>query len=94
METSLSLLMTDSDRHKLKDLALSLKKKEEDFTLYKDTLANLIRRSHDINAILSKIHRRTEQEIKDCEKIILEIKEVLGEAVKVSSDDRIAVSAK
>ena len=77
--TTLKSLMTDTDRHKLKELSISLHKKEQDFITYKDTLANILRRSYELTAIIQKLHRRTEQEIKDCEALITEIKTVLGE---------------
>ncbi|MBM3701734.1 MAG: hypothetical protein FJW63_01875 [Actinobacteria bacterium] len=77
--TSLKNLLTDTDRHKLKTLAVSLKKKEVDLASYKDTLANILRRMYDLTAIVQKAIRRTEQEQGDCNTIIAEIKDVLGE---------------
>jgi uncharacterized coiled-coil protein SlyX len=72
-------LMSDQDRHRLKELSVTLKQKEQNLALYKDTLANLIRRLHDMTAVVSKLHRRTEQEIKEVDVIITDIKAVLGE---------------
>lgn len=81
MENQLKQLLTDEARDKLKILSLSLKKKEENLILYKDTLANVLRRSYELTSILQKVHRRTEQEVKDCEALGKEIKGFLGSSL-------------
>ena len=78
MENQLKQLLTDDDRDKLKALLLSLKNKENNIVLYKDTLANVLRRTYELTSILQKVHRRTEQEVKDCEALVIEIKGFLS----------------
>jgi hypothetical protein len=91
--TSFIAILSDADRHKLKELSVSLRKNEVSLTSYKDTLANTIRRLNDLTSVVTKLHRRTSQEIADCDKIILEINGLLGE-VKQVSDEKVEVLAK
>ena len=76
MENQLKQLLTDEDRTRLKTLSSALLSHENSLTLYRDTLANVLRRSYDLTSILQKVHRRTEQEVKDCEALITELKAI------------------